>query len=117
VLYGIGIDIIEKERFQSRHSTSEFLEQVFDSKEIARGNDSIHPCDYWARIFTCKEAVLKACAIGLHFGSFWHDITFDKKFKVMLHGSMQQYITGDPKIALSHSRTRRFAVSCALVYK
>jgi len=117
VLSGIGIDIIEKERFQSRHSISEFLEQVFDPKEIARGNHSIHPCDYWARIFTCKEAVLKACTIGLHFGSFWHDIRIDKKYKVVLHGLMQQYITGDPKIALSHSCTKRYAVSCALVYK
>jgi phosphopantetheine--protein transferase-like protein len=115
VLHGIGIDIHEKKRFLSVRSLKTVMRQLFTPLEIDQGVRYTHPQDHWSKLFACKEAVLKACAIGLYFGSYWLDITIDKNDKVTLRGKIKKHLAGIPKVLLSHACSRRFAIGCAII--
>ena len=115
MLHGIGIDIHEMRRFYSHRSLKDVVQQVFSSLEIERGKHCARPQDYWSRLFACKEAILKACAIGLYFGSYWHDIMIDKDDRVTFNGMIREYLKGTPEALISHTCTKKLAVSCAII--
>jgi phosphopantetheine--protein transferase-like protein len=115
VLHGIGIDIHEVGRFQSHRCLEDVLQQIFSSLEIERGSRHARPHDYWTLLFACKEAILKACAIGLYFGSYWHDITIERNDEVTLNGMITQHLKGAPKAMISHTCAKKIAVSCAII--
>jgi phosphopantetheine--protein transferase-like protein len=73
MIKGIGIDIVDRIRFENVSDRSLIFEELFTEKELQEGN-AFHDPSHWARCFAMKEAVMKACCVGLHMGSCWHDI-------------------------------------------
>ncbi|MBN2620170.1 4'-phosphopantetheinyl transferase superfamily protein [candidate division WOR-3 bacterium] len=115
MLQGIGIDIIETGRFQTLEDKDAFLTTVFTKKEIEHGRNEHDPDMHWAVLFTCKEAILKALALGLSCGSFWHDIVLEPAHTVSVTGHVETLLTPERTINLTHAHSRKYAISCALI--
>jgi holo-[acyl-carrier protein] synthase len=59
-VFGLGVDIIEIERFRHLNIESHFFRNVFTSKELAYCSKYPDPSPHLAAIFAGKEATLKA---------------------------------------------------------
>ena len=87
---GIGIDLIETDRFKEEKDLPGLLRQILTEGEL-----SLHPgvsedparC---AVLFAAKEAVLKALAGGLDRGSCWHEVELTGDFRVVLSGAARR---------------------------
>jgi len=114
---GIGVDLVETVRFKKVKDKKEFLQQLFTDNEILAAKDKIKKDYHWATIFAIKEAILKALGIGLHYGSYWHNIEITKEFKVHLTGFIKRLVgkKGVSKIYLSHSCTGQHAISFVFI--
>ncbi len=79
MIYGLGTDIVEIERFAgvlARHG-DRFLHRVFSDDEIAGGHmrpTPQHQVAYFAKRFAAKEACAKALGTGFRDGLFLRDI-------------------------------------------
>jgi len=116
VLLGIGIDIIETDRFRTLRNKHEYLHTTFTQAEIECGQQKPNHDIFWAHTFASKEAILKAFSIGLYYGSFWQQVTFDAAYRVVLTGYVQTLHKPTSKIRITHSCSRRYAVGCALIH-
>lgn len=82
MLIGIGIDILQIERF--RRSLARFgrgyLEEVFSDEELARSRvpDNLTEAAFYARAFCAKEACAKALGTGIDETVDWYDISVDQ---------------------------------------
>lgn len=90
MIRGVGIDIIEKQRFQTLSNKREFLDQVLTEKEMSRVIHSRQSVAMAAMLFSLKEALFKALGCGLHYGSFWRDIEVDRYCNIRLFRFMRQ---------------------------
>jgi phosphopantetheine--protein transferase-like protein len=116
VLQGIGIDIIETERFRTLQNTEAFLKTIFTPAEIKQGKQDPDPCPWWAQAFVCKEAILKALSIGLFFGSFWHDISLDADHQAVVTGIIQRFLGSKNEIHTARACSKRLAIGCAIIH-
>ena len=57
---GLGVDIIEVQRFKNLAETSPFYEKVFSAEEMKYCQSKNNPAESLAGIFAAKEAVRKA---------------------------------------------------------
>ncbi|MBN2620858.1 4'-phosphopantetheinyl transferase superfamily protein [candidate division WOR-3 bacterium] len=117
MLQGIGIDIIEKERFRAIANKDAFLAGVFTEAEIEQVKHDRDPDIRWATAFACKEAILKACSIGLFFGSYWQDIHLDCDYMATVTGYIQDLLDPSSEIHVAHACSKRLAISCALIHR
>jgi phosphopantetheine--protein transferase-like protein len=117
VLQGIGIDIIEKERIRATAGKDAFLAGVFTEAEIEQGRHHRDPNIYWATAFACKEAILKACSIGLFFGSFWRDISLDCNSVATITGYIGDLLKPSSDIHVAHACSKHLAISFALMIR
>lgn len=115
MIKGIGVDIISTIRFETLKKKKAFLEQVFTHDEIEKAKDFSNRNMYWARLFAIKEALFKTFRIGLHYGSYWQDIQVSKDFVVRLSGYFQKFFNKKTKVFVTHSCSKKLAVSIALV--
>ncbi len=115
MLKGIGVDIISATRFETLEKKKAFLEQVFTDDEIKNAQDFSNKNMYWARLFAIKEALFKTFRIGLHYGSYWQDIQVSKNFVVRLSGYFQKFFNKKTKVFVTHTCSRKLAVSIAFV--
>ncbi len=87
---GIGVDIINLDRFENINNNQDFVRQIFSENEIsvvmARNLTSVQV----AKAFALKEAVMKALGTGLHFGSYWHNIEISEFWKIELSGYLKE---------------------------
>jgi len=75
MILGIGIDMIEVERVETKISKhSGFRETVFSTKEIAYCEKKTHPFEHYAARFAAKEAFLKATGTGWINGTAFNEI-------------------------------------------
>jgi phosphopantetheine--protein transferase-like protein len=115
VIQGIGIDITEIARFERMNNKKAFLEQVFTDDEVNNGEHTHTKNKYWARLFAIKEALFKAFKTGLQHGSYWHDITIKNDFTVTLSGCFRNFFNESTKVCVSHSCSKKYAVSIAFI--
>jgi len=114
---GIGVDLVEIERFRRVDNKDEFLGQILTEREILdiRGGerqDLLH-----ATLFAVKEAVLKALGTGLTLGARWHDIEISRDLKVTLSGAIAETAGAKSvtKIHVSESHSEDYAAALVVV--
>ena len=100
MIYGIGIDVVDIERFKSSlQRTPGLLEKLFTSTEKTK---SIHSL---AARFAAKEALAKAMGVGRSLS--WLDVEVvnleSGKPVFLLHGEAAKFLTGiSVNLSLSH---------------
>lgn len=76
MIIGVGIDLVEIERFKSvmRRRGDRFLEKVFTAGERKYCEGKMNRLAHYTARFAAKEAVLKALGTGWSGGIHWTDI-------------------------------------------
>ncbi len=116
MIKGIGIDIVNTERFKKVKHKKKILKQFLTDKEISDAENKTRENHHWATLFTIKEAIFKAFKIGLHYGSYWYNIEINRNFKVFLSGYFRKFFKNKAtKVYISQSCSKRYALSFILV--
>jgi len=117
MILGIGIDIVDLQRFKKRLSP-ELIQELFLPDEIAYCQTQHHNEENYAARFAAKEATFKALAAGLEQGLRWHDVEVLKEesgaVRLGFYGraaelAAQKRVTNS-HISLSHSRSSAIAM-------
>ena len=119
MIFGVGVDIVEIERFVKIKDIDRFLDKLFTSNEKEYINSKKKNYETIAGYFAAKEAVSKALGTGISGFSF-KDIEILKKGGVpyvVLHGGARKVADGIgiKEIKLSISHCREYAVAFAVV--
>lgn len=117
MIIGIGIDIIELQRFQKRLSP-ELIQELFLPDEIAYCMTQRHNEENFAGRFAAKEATFKALGAGLDQGLRWHDVEICKKESGAVYLALTgraaelatQKMVTNSHISISHSRQNAIAM-------
>lgn len=125
MIAGVGIDIIEIDRFQKKICLGEenLFSSVFTERELDDHNQITPSAGRLAGKFAAKEAVLKALGCGLNPGFIWKNIEIFEK----LHGNPEVALSGKIKliasemqintIDLSITKTKSDATAFVIIYK
>jgi len=121
-LLGIGVDIVEIERFASamERSGQAFLDRLFRPEEQAYCSPQREPARCYAARFAAKEAVAKALGTGIGSLLAWCDIEICRMESgapvVTLHGTGAETARclGVSAILLSLSHSEHYAVANAV---
>ncbi|MBI2037810.1 MAG: holo-ACP synthase [Candidatus Magasanikbacteria bacterium] len=107
-MQGIGIDIVEVERFKKIASLSRFLEFVFLPEEMKVLEEKTDKFAYISSRFAAKEAVIKAMPLPVSMHDF--EIKKDglKPTVVFLNEKLRKFTA---QVSLSHSDTHAAAVA------
>lgn len=90
VIAGIGVDLIEIDRFRARDDLPELLRQVLSRRGLSGHAGLSRDASLGAALFATKEAVLKAPGCGLNRGSFWREVEIAGDFPATLSGGLKQ---------------------------
>lgn len=103
-LFGIGIDVVEIERFEQSISRQgeRFLQRVFLGEELSYCERQRRPGIHYAARFAAKEAVSKALGTGIGEKVGWQDIL------------IQRLDSGEPQVVLQGDG-KDYAESCGVV--
>lgn len=115
MIKGIGIDITNTRRFKTVKDQKKILQQIFTNTEISEIQHLNRKDQQCSVHFALKEAILKAFKIGLHFGSYWHNINIGRDFKITLSGYFKKFLKKTTKIHISHTCSKRYAIGFVLV--
>jgi len=76
MVYGIGIDIVEIDRFERALARwgNRLCERIFTPRELSACGNRVRPGRHLAVRFAAKEAFLKAAGIGMFQGVAWREI-------------------------------------------
>jgi holo-[acyl-carrier protein] synthase len=120
MIIGIGIDMIEVERIDTRiNRNNGFKEKIFSPDEITYCESQTNKAENYAARFAAKEAFLKAIGTGLTVSYELHEIEVivneAGKPSIMLSGGFKELsVAGNwNNIYLSISHLR--AIACAVV--
>ncbi len=122
MISGIGIDLVEKQRFRTvmQRWGDRFLSRMFTDAEIKLCRTKGDSFDAFAVRFAAKEAVLKAVGTGWTNGSSWQDIEILNGEKgrpvVRLHGAVLR-IAGECRVHLSLTHEKGNAAAVAIIEK
>jgi holo-[acyl-carrier protein] synthase len=113
---GSGIDILLTDRFESLENKSAFIENILTPNEVARSSRYARRNNFYAALFTLKEAILKAFGCGLRHGSFWQRIEIDSNMSLRISRSMFDLAARQPvkRIHVSVACTKDYTLSIAL---
>lgn len=119
MITGIGIDIVEIQRMDTRIRSVGFREKVFSEDEIGYCERQKERTQHYAVRFAAKEAFLKAIGSGLWSGFELHEIEVVNdalgKPLLKLHGKYEQLASQNHwkniHVSLSHSE----GMACAVV--
>ena len=87
---GIGIDLIETDRFREEEDFPAFLRQILTEGELSAHAGVREDPARCAVLFAAKEAVLKALDCGLERGARWHEVELTADFRVILSGGVRR---------------------------
>jgi len=123
MIYGIGTDLIETDRFTKKikRNKSKFLSRLFSEKEIeycGKGALIRTQAQCFAGRFVAKEAFLKALGTGLRNGLRWTDIEITNnslgKPLIHLYNKAEQTIKDEHirnvHISISHVKNHASAI-------
>ena len=119
---GIGVDIVEIERFASsmQRSGQAFLDRHVLPDEQAYWSPQREPARCFAARFAAKEAVSKALGTGIGAQLAWRDIEIRRKDSgepfIVLHGTGAETARGlgVSSVLLSLSHSEHYAVANAI---
>ena len=119
---GIGVDIVEIERFASsmQRSGQAFLDRLFLPDEQAYCSPQREPARCFAARFAAKEAVSKALGTGIGAQLAWRDIEIRRGENgapsIVLHGTGAETAKtlGVSSVLLSLSHSEHYAVANAI---
>ena len=63
-IIGIGIDIVQNNRFKKLIKNKKFLRRIFTSKEIMNSKQKSNKTNFFAKRFAAKESFVKATGYG-----------------------------------------------------
>lgn len=120
MIIGIGIDIVEIDRFKSLTERwgEHFIKRIFTQREIDYCLSKKNPHQHLAGRFAAKEAISKAISTGWSGIFRWKDVEIlnDENGKpiVVVHNQLKEHFSSCFfHISISHSLN--YAVSIALV--
>ena len=96
MIYGLGIDIVDIERFRKANAKigDGFLKKIFTDRELAFSENKKNRFEHLAGKFSAKEAVKKSLPDGARIGLAWYEIEIlngvDGKPYVELHGEAKK---------------------------
>ena len=124
MIAGLGIDMIEVERVETKVSKNNgFTELVFSQKEIAYCEAKANKFQHYAVRFAAKEAFLKAVGTGWTSGTNFNEIEISNdpegKPIIILLGSTASLINkiGITKIFVSLSHLKTMASAVVIIEK
>ncbi|MDR1477163.1 MAG: holo-ACP synthase [Rickettsiales bacterium] len=100
MIYGIGMDIVNVERFAKivGRYPDRFVEKYFNPEEVGKykGLDAEHFAGKMAKLFAAKEAFAKALGTGWRDGLQWKDVAVLSdgmgRPQVEVRGTVREYI-------------------------
>jgi holo-[acyl-carrier protein] synthase len=109
MISGIGIDVVEKKRFEGAVARwgDRFLGRIFSDEEIRLCREKGDRIGAFAARFAAKEAILKALGIGWTGGIRWQDMeilnTKSGSPAIRLSGKVERLVAGRAlHLSLSH---------------
>ena len=125
-IYGIGVDIVENNRFRKLFNKKNFINRVFSQKELNIFRNKKNKILYLSKRFSAKEAFVKSLGTGFRYNLCFTDISilnnkkgkpyflFNKKIKDILK---KKYKLNSFKAHLSLSDEKEHSVSYVVLQK
>ena len=74
-IYGIGVDIVENNRFRKLFNKKNFINRVFSQKELNIFRNKKNKILYLSKRFSAKEAFVKSLGTGFRYNLCFTDIS------------------------------------------
>ena len=125
-IFGIGVDIVENNRFKKLIKKKKFINRICSSKEITIFKKKNNKILYLSKRFSAKEAFVKALGSGFRNKLCFNDISilndkrgkpyfsFNQKIKNILKN---KYKLNKFKVHLSLSDEKKHSVSYVILQK
>ena len=125
-IYGIGVDIVENNRFRKLSKKKNFINRIFSQKELIIFRNKKNKILYLSKRFSAKEAFVKSLGTGFRYNLCFTDISilndkkgkpyflFNKKIKDILK---KKYKLNSFKAHLSLSDEKEHSVSYVVLQK
>ncbi len=125
-IFGIGVDIVENNRFKKLIKKKIFINRIFSQKELNIFRNKKNKILYLSKRFSAKEAFVKSLGTGFRYNLCFTDISilndkkgkpyflFNKKIKDILK---KKYKLNSFKAHLSLSDEKKHSVSYVILQK
>ena len=125
-IFGIGVDIVENNRFKKLIKKKIFVNRIFSQKELNIFKNKKNKILYLSKRFSAKEAFVKSLGTGFRYNLCFRDISilndkkgkpyflFNKKIKDILK---KKYKLNSFKAHLSLSDEKKHSVSYVVLQK
>ena len=125
-IFGIGVDIVENNRFKKLLKKKKFVNRIFSQKELNIYKNKRNKMLYLSKRFSAKEAFVKSLGTGFRNNLCFTDISilndkkgkpyflFNKKIKKILK---KKYKLNSFKVHLSLSDEKKHSVSYVVLQK
>ena len=125
-IFGIGVDIVENNRFKKLIKKKIFINRIFSQKELNIFRNKKNKILYLSKRFSAKEAFVKSLGTGFRYNLCFTDISilndkkgkpyflFNKKIKDILK---KKYKLNSFKAHLSLSDEKKHSVSYVVLQK
>ncbi len=125
-IFGIGVDIVENNRFKKLIKKKIFINRIFSQKELNIFKNKKNKILYLSKRFSAKEAFVKSLGTGFRYNLCFRDISilndkkgkpyflFNKKIKDILK---KKYKLNSFKAHLSLSDEKKHSVSYVVLQK
>ena len=125
-IFGIGIDIVDNNRFKKLFKKKHFVNRICSPKEINVLKNKKNKISFLAKRFSAKEAFVKSLGSGFRNNLCFTDISilndkkgkpyflFNKKLKTILK---KKYNLNSYKVHLSLSDEKKHSVSYVILQK
>ena len=80
-ILGIGVDIVENNRFKRNINNKKFINKIYSETEINLSKNIKNKTNFFAKRFAAKEALLKSLGTGLSNGLSFRDISIKNNKK------------------------------------
>tara|TARA_Y100000992_G_scaffold300531_1_gene269380 strand:+ start:535 stop:921 length:387 start_codon:yes stop_codon:yes gene_type:complete len=80
-ILGIGVDIVENNRFKRNIYNKKFINKIYSETEINLSKNIKNKTNFFAKRFAAKEALLKSLGTGLTNGLSFRDISIKNNKK------------------------------------
>ena len=119
-IFGIGTDIVNIDRIKNSLKNKNFIERIFNKKEIQKCKKINYSNNCYAKRFAAKEAFSKAMGTGISKGINFNEIVILNKKTgkpyIRIIGKtkktlQKKFKKKKPKISLSLSDEKKYAVA------
>ena len=120
-IFGIGIDIVDTKRIKKIYLKYgiKFAKKILNDDEMDSFNTSKYKISFLAKRFAAKEAIGKACGIGILNGYLLKNISISHnqygKPKVSFNRAKEFEIYSDKIIHITIADEKKYAIANALI--